>query len=258
MLSNLESRLQTAISIIEEAGTTALAFFKERQALAASSKGPMDFVSEADMSVEQWIREHIASAWPDDAVVGEELGGEMASQFWIVDPIDGTANFLRGSPLWGIALAFVADGEPEVGVIHYPVLHMTLAAATGEGMIVNGQPFARSVPFPDIRVAAIGTNVHWDTAETAMLEAGMKQHQWAVTGYRCATIGLGFAALGYVDGYFECHTSFWDLAAGAVLCREAGLQVAFDGERVRHGMRIAVGTSPLMDAVRPFWSALAA
>ncbi|WP_018439719.1 inositol monophosphatase family protein [Trinickia symbiotica] len=258
MLSNLESRLQAATSIVEEAGARALGFFMERAALATSSKGPMDFVSEADMAVEQQIRERITGIWPAEAVVGEELGGEMASRFWVVDPIDGTANFLRGSPLWGIALAFVADGVPEIGVIHYPVLRMTLGAATGHGVILNGQPFTRGVPFPDVRVAALGTNPHWTTAETATLEAEMKRHQWAVTGYRCATIGLGFAALGYVDGYFECHTSFWDLAAGAVLCREAGLRVAFDGARVRHGMRIAVGTSALTDVVLPFWSALAA
>jgi myo-inositol-1(or 4)-monophosphatase len=252
-----EDRLRHATAIVEAAGEIARRLFQQRTQLAMHAKGPRDFVSEADLAVERVIRERLGSAFPGESVLGEELGGELAPTCWLVDPIDGTANFLRGSPLWGISLGLVVDGEPVVGAIHYPILGMSIGAALGLGLVCNGLPMRREVPFPEVRAVAMGENAHWDAAEIAQLSQTLRQHDWSVASYRCATIGLGFAALGYVDGYLERHTSLWDIAASIDLCREAGLETHVDGVAKPAGMDVMVGTRALVDVVTPLWQASA-
>jgi myo-inositol-1(or 4)-monophosphatase len=253
---NLPARLALATQIAERGGQLARRYFDAREQLATTCKGRMDFASEADTAVERLLRNELAMHVPGEAIVGEELGGTADASAWVLDPIDGTSHFLRGSPLWGVAVAYVAEGEPIVGAIHYPVLGMTVVAATGLGLFVDGKPVTRSVPFPDVRIVAIGSNARWDITQTSALETHLRQHQWTATGYRCASVGLGFAALGYVDGYFEDHTHVWDIAAGMVLCREAGLIVE-SAASVRAGtLRVAAGTPALMQVAMPFWSSM--
>ncbi|MBB6242885.1 inositol monophosphatase family protein [Rhodanobacter sp. MP1X3] len=253
---DLYARLQAAITLVEKGGDIARRYFSEREQLTTTYKGLMDFASDADTTVERFVRDEIDTHFPGEAVVGEELGGELCAHAWVVDPIDGTGNFLRGSPLWGVAVAYIADTVPVIGAIRYPALDMTVAAGAGLGFFLNGVQIERKVPFPDVRIAAIGTNPMWATTQSAALEAELKRRRWSVTGYRCATIGMGFAALGHVDGYFEDYTNLWDVAAGMVLCREAGLIVDADYTTRRRGVRIAVGTEPLMRVAGPLWSKL--
>ena len=255
---DLPARLALATHVVESGGQLARSYFGAREQLAATSKGSMDFASEADTSVERLLRHELALHVVGEAIVGEELGGEAAACGWVLDPIDGTSHFLRGSPLWGVAVAYVSEGEPVVGAICYPALGMTLAAAAGLGLFVGGKPVARTVPFPDVRVAAIGGNARWNVAQTAALEAHLRRHQWTATRYRCASVSLGFAALGYVDGYFEDRTHAWDIAAGVVLCREAGLLVESTVADLPDTVSIAAGTPALMQAVMPCWSMLLA
>ena len=257
-MTSLHARLTLATHIAERGGHIARGYFAAREQLATTCKGQMDFASEADTAVERMLRDELATLVPGEAIVGEELGGKLDARAWVLDPIDGTSNFLRGSPLWGVAVAYVVDGEPVIGAIRYPVLGVTVAAATGLGLFVDGKPASRAVPVPDVRIAAIGSNARWDVTQTSALETHLRQHQWFATGYRCASVGLGFAALGYVDGYFEDHTHVWDIAAGMVLCREAGLIVE-SAASVRAGtLRVAAGTPALMQVAMPLWSALQA
>lgn len=255
---NLPARLALATQIAERGGQLARRYFDAREQLATTCKGRMDFASEADTAVERLLRQELAAHVPNEAIVGEELGGECHACAWMLDPIDGTSHFLRGSPLWAVAVAYVADGEPVVGAIRYPVLGITVAAASGVGLFRDGKPVRRAVPFPDVRIAAIGSNARWDVAQTSALEAQLRRHQWTTTGYRCASVGLGFAALGYVDGYFEDHTHMWDIAAGMVLCREAGLIVEAAASFLPDTVHVAAGTPALMQAAMPCWSMLRA
>ena len=255
---DLSARLTLAMRVTDSGGQLARRYFGAREQLAASSKGRMDFASEADTSVERLLRHELTLQVPGEAIVGEELGGEAATCGWVLDPIDGTSHFLRGSPLWGVAVAYVREGEPVVGAICYPALGMSLAAAAGLGLWVGGKPARRSVPFPEVRVAAIGGNARWDVARTAMLEAHLRQHQWTAARYRCASVGLGFAALGYIDGYFEDRTHAWDIAAGMALCREAGLLVTSTVSADPGTVSVAAGTPALMEAAMPCWSMLLA
>lgn len=240
-----------AVELMAEAGRRALRLFLDREDLSFSAKAPMDFVSEADRDIERFFKCELRLAFPGQPLVGEEYGGEASADCWVVDPIDGTANFLRGSPLWGISLAHMRDGRPDLGVIHYPVLGLTLSAETGSGLWVDGKPASRDARFDAARVVAVGENTRWAPEATAEVELHLRKTLWGVTGYRCASISLGFAALGRVDGYIERFTSLWDLAGGVVICTEAGLTVRWGGEIKPQGLWVMAGTPAVMDAIAP-------
>lgn len=246
---DIDQRLAVAVRIVHEAARSALELFDTRGRFALEEKGAREYVSEADRMIERRMRQALAAALPGDDVMGEEMGGEGSKAFWAIDPIDGTANFLRGSPLWGVSLGFVEDDEAIVGVIAYPSLGVTLSAARGRGISRNGQPFERNVDFPSVHLAAVGDNVRWPATEIAQVEYALRTSGWGVAEYRCATIGLGFAALGFVDGYLEKHTSIWDIAAGSVICREAGLSVRAGGTYHAGGQTIFAGTVELLPEV---------
>lgn len=251
MTRSLSPRHASANALMTEAGRRALRLFETREVLNLSAKAPLDFVSEADREIERFFRDELATAFPNQPLVGEEYGGETSADCWVVDPIDGTANFLRGSPLWGISLAHMCNGEPDLGVIHYPVLGLTLSAETGSGLWVNGKPATRDARFDTARVVAVGENTRWAPEAIAEIELHLRKARWGVTGFRCASISLGFAALARVDGYIERYTSLWDLAGGVVIAAEAGLTVRWGGEIKPQGLWVMAGTAAVMDAIAP-------
>jgi myo-inositol-1(or 4)-monophosphatase len=251
-MTSLAERLGVATAIMSKASPVALDLFNRRAQFALEEKSPNEFVSKADRTVEEFIRQNLGAALPGDAVLGEEDGGEAGSAFWSIDPIDGTSNFLRGSPLWGVSLGYMEHGRSRVGVIHFPALGMVLSAASGSGLQFQGRPFDRNVPFADVKVAAVGDSTRWKAADIGNVEGALRRTGSGVALYRCATVGLGFAALGYLDGYVEQYLSVWDLAAGAVICEEAGLKVAYGGTHAAQSMWIRAGT----DAVHAATSAL--
>lgn len=250
-MPTVSDRLTVARSIIGEAAHRAMAHFIARDSLPLEQKSASDFVSEADRDVETLIRARLQHCLPGDRMLGEEMGGDVSDSFWAIDPIDGTANFLRGSPLWGVSLGYVEAGRPVVGVVAYPALSLTLSAADGLGIQKNGAAFHRHISFPEIRLASVGESTQWPAEEMAQTELALRRDGWGITEYRCATIGLGFAALGFTDGYVERHTSIWDIAAGAVLCSEAGLVVQQSGTTETAAMTILAATPPLAILLRP-------
>ncbi|MBB3302201.1 myo-inositol-1(or 4)-monophosphatase [Rhizobium sp. BK077] len=244
-----EIRLRGANELMIEAEALALEFFNERDRFVLEEKKANEFVSEADREVEQLIRGRLESLFPGDPVMGEEMGGDGAEAFWSIDPIDGTANFLRGTPLWGVSLGFVENGKSTVGVISYPSLGLRLSAGTGLGVSKNGERFDRKVHFPSVRVAAVGESPRWSAEGIAEVELALRKAGWGVAEYRCATIGLGFAALGYTDGYVEKNTSIWDIAAGSVICAEAGLEVFSEGTYEVASQNIIAATREVHEVV---------
>ncbi|WP_080839916.1 inositol monophosphatase family protein [Agrobacterium genomosp. 13] len=249
----MSERLERAVAIIEEAMGLALRFFEARDAIATRTKGFQDFVSEADTTVEKLIRDRLAAAFPGETVLGEEMGGVADDAYWIIDPIDGTANFLRGSPLWGISLGFVRSGQPELGVVAMPVFADIYAAADGTGLMLNGKPLARQVPFEAVQVMSLGDSAAGDAAEVAALNVGLRHAGWVVESIRSTSIGLAFAARGIFDGHLQKLTTMWDIAGGVVLAREAGLDVRI-GTRLGSGIPwVAAATPALMTATEGLW-----
>lgn len=253
----MSERLDRAVAIIEEAMGLALRFFEARDAIAARTKGFQDFVSEADTTVERLIRDRLAAAFPGETVLGEEMGGVADDAYWIIDPIDGTANFLRGSPLWGISLGFVRSGRPELGVVAMPVFKDIYAAADGTGLMLNGKPLARQVPFEAVQVMSLGDSAAADAEEVAALNVGLRHAGWVVESIRSTSIGLAFAARGIFDGHLQKLTTMWDIAGGVVLAREAGLDVRI-GTRPGSGIPwVAAATPALMTATEGLWPEIA-
>ncbi|EPN20953.1 inositol monophosphatase family protein, partial [Pseudomonas syringae pv. actinidiae ICMP 18804] len=113
----MNNRLSVAMQAVEKATGLAMAYFNDRHTLDITTKSAQDLVSRADFEVEQLLRAELGKHFPDDAILGEELGGEFITDGWVIDPIDGTGNYLRGTPLWGIAVAYMSAGVPEIGVV---------------------------------------------------------------------------------------------------------------------------------------------
>ncbi|MBT9369913.1 inositol monophosphatase family protein [Rhizobium sp. CSW-27] len=252
-METISGRLARATAIIEEAMGLALRFFEARDTIATRAKGFQDFVSEADTAVERLVRERLATAFPGETVLGEEMGGVADEGYWIIDPIDGTANFLRGSPLWGISLGFVRQGRPDLGIVAIPVFGDVYAAADGTGLLVNGKPFSRHVPFEAVQVMSLGDSAAADAGEVAALNVGLRHAGWVVESIRSTSIGLAFAARGIFDGHLQKLTTMWDIAGGVVLAREAGLDVRI-GTRGDSGIPwVAAATPALMAAAAGAW-----
>ncbi|TFZ33446.1 hypothetical protein EWW49_31230, partial [Pseudomonas syringae] len=124
----MRTRLSVAMPAVEKATGLAMAYFNDRHTLDITTKSAQDLGSRADFEVEQLLRAELSKPFPDDTILGEEMGGEFITDGWVIDPIDGTGNYLPAPPLWGIAVAYVSAGEPQIRVVPSPALGCTPAA----------------------------------------------------------------------------------------------------------------------------------
>ena len=201
-------------------------------------KGRHDVVTEMDGRIERYIRAEIAKRFPQDAVLGEEEGGATGDRLWIIDPIDGTANYARGLPHYCVSIGYVEAGVPTLGAIYDPSQDWLYAAARGEGAWHDGERMAVS-PIDEMNAATVECG--WSTRRPAsayvdlvsrVLEAG-----GAIRRAGSGALGLVDVAAGRVEAYTELHINSWDCAAGIVLVREAGgfTNDFFGGDGLRAG-----------------------
>ena len=202
--------------------------FREVEELQVSSKGPGDFVSKADRAAEATLRAELTAARPNYGWLGEETGaaeGTDPTRRWIVDPLDGTTNFLHGLPHWAISIALEHKGEVVAGVVYDPAKDELFYAEKGLGAFMNDRRlrvsgrsrmieaiFATGVPFAG-RPALPATLQ--DLARLMPVCAGVRR--WGA-----AALDLAYVAAGRYDGYWERGLRPWDTAAGTLLVREAG------------------------------------
>jgi len=219
----IEARLTTATAVIRDAGALAATYFAGRTALTRETKGPQDFVSIADREVEALIRAGLAEAFPSDGFVGEESGGAASERCWVVDPIDGTNNFLRGLPLWGVSIAYAIAGEPVIGLIHLPCVARLYSAVRGRGAWCNGAPIHAS-RIDDLAQATILVGLSRRTSpdlSLGMIEMALR----GGSALRCmgtCVVALAMVAEGTAEAYYEAHVQPWDCLAGLLIVREAG------------------------------------
>jgi myo-inositol-1(or 4)-monophosphatase len=196
-----------------------------RDTIAPREKGPGDWVSEVDTESERVIRAALAESAPGLPVFGEEEGGERADVGWLVDPLDGTSNFLHGFPVVGVSIALVVDDVPVVGVVHAPLLRTTYLACAGKGATVDGVPMRVSDRPPVQAICATGFPFR---AKADKLPEYFPVFERALRTFEdlrragSASLDLAWTAAGVFDGYFEQALGPWDVAAGALLVREAG------------------------------------
>jgi myo-inositol-1(or 4)-monophosphatase len=188
-------------------------------------KGPGDWVSDTDTGSERAIRESLAADAPEIAFFGEEGGGDRADVGWFVDPLDGTANFVHGFPVVGVSIALVVSGEPVVGVVHAPMLGDVFSARRGGGTFRNGAPIRVSERVAESAICATGFPFR---AKRDRLPEYFPVFERALLAFEdlrragSASMDLAWTAAGTFDGYFEQNLGTWDVAAGAVIVREAG------------------------------------
>jgi myo-inositol-1(or 4)-monophosphatase len=215
-------------------------------------KGRADFVTEVDRESERLIAETLLAAVPGSTVVGEELtpggatsGGATPGIAWVVDPLDGTTNYLHRFPFYAVSIGAVVDGEPVAGVVHHVSLDIRYHAVAGGGAFQNGKPIrVSSVTEP--RQALIGTGFPFKFVD----QLKVYQAQFAAVisesgGLRrpgSAALDFCEVAAGRFDGFWELVLAPWDIAAGTLIVREAGgIVTGLDGERnvIRHGSIVA-------------------
>jgi myo-inositol-1(or 4)-monophosphatase len=191
----------------------------------AREKAPGDWVSDVDTGSEAAVRESLERDWPALPVFGEEGGGVRGDVGWVVDPLDGTANFLHGFPAVGVSVALVEDGVPVVGVVHAPLLGVTYTGCRDSGAFSNGEPI--TVSARDVEQAICATGFPF-RAKADRLDEYLPVFEAALRRFEdlrragSASLDLAWTAAGVFDGYFEQALGPWDVAAGALLVREAG------------------------------------
>lgn len=200
----------------------------ELEHLQVSKKGPADYVSKADHRAERILRGELSKARPTYGLLMEETGavaGSDTSNRWVVDPLDGTTNFLHGIPHFSISIALERDGEPFAGVIYSPVYDEMYVAEKGLGAYLNGRRlrvsarrsvdealFATGIPFRGIPDHELFLN---QLRGVMQVSAGIRR-------FGSAALDLAYVAAGRYDGYWENGLNPWDVAAGIVIVREAG------------------------------------
>jgi len=221
----LRERFEAAVVLATEAGALAM---QMRASASATLKGPQDWVTEADSAVERFLSERLAAAFPTDGFQGEEGGiARGGSLRWVVDPIDGTANYMRGLRRFCVSLACLEDRTPLIGVLVAPALGETYVARQGGGAMLNGTPIhAAETAALDRAVVEVGwSRRRPDHDFLAVCEKLLTQGATLRLGGSGA-LGLAEVAAGRSDAYVELHINLWDVAAELVLLSEAGAVVS--------------------------------
>jgi len=218
--------LALARETAREAGRLAVAMRERGVEVTGTKSSPIDVVTEADRASEALIRDRLLGARPADGFLGEE-GDDVAgtSGFrWIVDPIDGTVNYLYGLPHWAVSIAAARGDEVVAGVVHSPVLGVEYAATLGAGATRNDEPVAVRPP-PPLDQALVGTGFSYETEVRVRQAGAMARMLPQVRDLRrlgsCA-LDLCAIASGQLDAYVEEGPHLWDYAAGGLVAIEAG------------------------------------
>lgn len=231
--ARLSPQLNVVVAAARKAGRRLLRDFGEVEQLQVSVKGPGDFVSQADLRAEQTLREELGAARPGFAFLMEESGASGDKDWewrWVVDPLDGTTNFLHGIPHWAISIGIerrISDTESEIvaGVIHNPASDELFWAEKGNGAFLNDKRLRVSAR-REMREAVFATGIPFGAIPRKPEFVGVLQRIMPqVAGVRrfgAAALDLAWVAAGRYEGFWELGLNKWDIAAGLVMVREAG------------------------------------
>ena len=245
-------RHTTALRIAREAGTLALDYYRRVGELNVISKGTQDFVTEADRNVEVRVREMIAQAFPDDGIVGEEHAPKqgITGYTWVIDPIDGTANFINSIPAWTVVLAVVKEDQTVEGVIHDPVHDETFAATRGKGATLNGAPMRCPADARfDRGSISVGYCNRAGVETTTRFLGDVMARGGVFSRSGSGALSLAYVAAGRYVGYLEEHMNAWDCLAGQLIISEAGGRVEDQSanQMIAQGGRVIAGSAGLFD-----------
>jgi len=271
MSQNLHPMLNIAVKAARAAGAIINRAALDLDAIKVGSKGPNDFVSEVDRAAEQAIIETLLEAYPDHGILTEESGrahGRADSDFtWIIDPLDGTTNFLHGLPVYAVSIALAHRGVVQQGVVYDPTRNDLFYASRGRGAYLNDRRL-RVSKRTRLADALVGTGFPFRRGDNfkryvQMFELVM-QRCAGVRRPGAAALDLCYVAAGYYDGFFETGLAPWDIAAGSLMITEAGGLIGnFTGEADYIQQREVVAGTPkvygqLVKLLAPFTRVIAA
>jgi myo-inositol-1(or 4)-monophosphatase len=221
VITDMDAREEALAAVTREAGELARELFSKP--IEIKLKGKQDYITEADGQVERMIVERLKARFPQDAFLGEEGGASgTGNALWVIDPIDGTANFAHGIPHFCVSIAFMAGRELALGAIAAPMYNELYRARLGKGAFLNDRPMR--VTDAEIKQAVI--ELGWSSrrpvrAYTALVERVLAT---GATFMRAGSgaLGLAYVAAGRTHGYCELHINSWDTLAGLLMVREAG------------------------------------
>lgn len=219
--------LNTAVSAALKAGKLIIRAIDQIDTVKIAAKQTHDFVTEIDQKAEQLIIKMLSAAYPTHGFLGEESGETTGTEdyVWIIDPLDGTTNFIHGFPHYAVSIALRVNGRIEQGVVYDPIRHELFTASRGHGAYLNNRRI-RVKEHIQLDHALLGTGFPFRDA--AALPPYLKVFQTLagqVAGIRragSAALDLAYVAAGRLDGFWEAGLNLWDIAAGVLLIREAG------------------------------------
>ena len=230
----MDDRYAFAQSLARHAGALADRYWRDRERLTIELKGPQDFVSHADRDVETLARREIAAAYPGDAFLGEETAALFAGPLdrcWIVDPIDGTHNFLRGVPYWNVAIAYVEQGRARIGIVFDPVHDELYRAQLGDGAWCDHAggssrlQVASTSELPGAFVA-LGHHDRAPSERHLAIRRRMMELAMSMRNFGSGALQLAHVAAGRLDGFIELELSVWDATGALLIVEEAGGRAA--------------------------------
>ena len=228
MSATLHDRATFASALARSAGALAQRYFLGELAFAAESKGErQDWVSVADHAVEAYVRDAIAERFPSDSMLGEESGGALSDRLWVVDPIDGTLNFVHGMRYWCVSIAYIERGVRLVGAIYDPSQDELFLAEKGAGARCNDAPIhVTDCASLDDALVSQGYVHRHDLERHLALRRALLAAGAAVKDPGAGALMLAHVAAGRFDAFYEPHMHPWDASAGLLLIEEAGGRVA--------------------------------
>ena len=250
------ANLNVMVKAARKAARSLLKDFREVENLQVGAKGPGDFVTRADRAAEDVIREELSEARPNYGWLGEETGeapGTDPTRRWIVDPLDGTTNYLHGMPHWAISIALEHKGEVVSAVVYDPTKDEMFLAEKGAGAWLGDRQRLRVSGRTAMSEAVFATGIPW--AASPYLPATLKDlgrlmpacagvRRWGV-----ASLDLAYVAAGRFDGFWERGLKPWDLAAGLLIVREAGglAQPIREGQTLLEDGHVVAGSAAIFD-----------
>jgi myo-inositol-1(or 4)-monophosphatase len=247
--------LNIAVRAARRAGEVIVRSLVRLESLEVTSKGRNDYVSEIDRSAEREIIDIIHKHYPEHAILAEESGSSGDNDaVWIIDPLDGTTNFLHGFPVFAVSIAVQLRGKLEIGVIYDPMRQEVFTAARGEGAHLENHRIRVSKQRGlDGALLATGFPYREDEKYADNYFAMFRMLTTMCSGIRrpgAAALDLAYVACGRVDGFWEMGLKPWDTAAGTLMIREAGGRVGtLGGEEYRLGANIVGGAPKVYEAL---------
>jgi myo-inositol-1(or 4)-monophosphatase len=223
--------INVAVKAARRAGDVMIRQLNQLEALEVSEKGRNDFVTEIDHRAERAIIEVIHEFYPDHAILAEEGGAQGDGDFqWIIDPLDGTTNFIHGFPVFAVSIAVRHKDQIEHGVVYDPLRQEIFSASRGQGAQLDGRRIrvSRRLRLQDSLIATGFPYRHGQDQVDGYL-AMLRSVIVSSAGVRrpgSAALDLSYVAAGRVDGFWELGLNIWDIAAGALLVREAGGRIS--------------------------------